>query len=120
MNGDQYPHHQPTDRFDPDARFLLANERTLLAWIRTSLAIMAGGIVLTQLSQRTFIQVRFGIIAILFGALMTAVGYARFRSADRAIRVGELPDIGNGPLYQVIGVIVFAIVVAAIEIGRLG
>ena len=28
---------------EPDARFTLANERTLLAWIRTSFAFAAGG-----------------------------------------------------------------------------
>ena len=29
---------------DPDPRFTFANERTFLAWIRTSLAFLAGGI----------------------------------------------------------------------------
>ena len=29
---------------DPDPRFTLANERTFLAWIRSSLAFLAGGI----------------------------------------------------------------------------
>lgn len=29
---------------DPDPRFTLANERTFLAWVRTSLALLAGGI----------------------------------------------------------------------------
>ncbi|AFR51290.1 YidH family protein [Gordonia sp. KTR9] len=31
---------------EPDARFSLANERTYLAWIRTSLALMAAGVAL--------------------------------------------------------------------------
>ena len=29
---------------DPDYRFSLANERTFLAWVRTALALLAGGI----------------------------------------------------------------------------
>ncbi len=29
---------------EPDPRFTLANERTFLAWIRTSLALLAGGV----------------------------------------------------------------------------
>lgn len=29
---------------DPDPRFSMANERTFLAWIRTALALIAGGI----------------------------------------------------------------------------
>ena len=34
---------------EPDPRFTLANERTYLAWIRTSLALLAGGIALEVL-----------------------------------------------------------------------
>ncbi|WP_280402013.1 YidH family protein [Nocardia carnea] len=37
-----------TDR-EPDYRFTLANERTFLAWIRTALGLVAGGIVVGQL-----------------------------------------------------------------------
>lgn len=34
---------------EPDARFTLANERTFLAWIRTALALLAGGVALEAL-----------------------------------------------------------------------
>jgi putative membrane protein len=34
---------------EPDYRFTLANERTFLAWIRTSLALLAGGVAVVQL-----------------------------------------------------------------------
>ena len=34
---------------DVDARFLLANERTLLAWVRTSLTLLAAGVGTLQL-----------------------------------------------------------------------
>ena len=37
---------------DPDYRFTLANERTFLAWIRTALAILAGGVLLHQFATR--------------------------------------------------------------------
>lgn len=33
---------------EPDYRFSLANERTFLAWIRTALALLAGGMLLYQ------------------------------------------------------------------------
>ena len=36
---------------EPDPRFSLANERTFLAWIRTSIALIAGGLASSQLLQ---------------------------------------------------------------------
>ena len=36
---------------DPDYRFTLANERTFLAWIRTALALLAGGVLLHQFAS---------------------------------------------------------------------
>lgn len=34
---------------DPDYRFSLANERTFLAWLRTALALLGGGVALASL-----------------------------------------------------------------------
>lgn len=103
---------------DVDVRFLLANERTLLAWVRTALALMAGGLVLTQLDDSSA-RVLFGVVAILTGAAMATIGYVRFRSADEAIRQGRLPDPGHGPALQVVGVIIFAIIIALVELFNL-
>ena len=104
------------EMLDPDVRFLLANERTLLAWVRTALALIAGGLALTQLGGVSRMRVIFGVGAILFGAIMAALGYTRFRAADTAIRVGELPDTGHGPMFQVAGVVVIAFVIAGVEL----
>ena len=48
-----YPPRKPLSQSllggeEPDPRFTLANERTFLAWIRTSLAFLAGGIAVTD------------------------------------------------------------------------
>ena len=37
---------------EPDYRFSLSNERTFLAWIRTALAVLAGGLLLEQFATR--------------------------------------------------------------------
>ena len=39
---------------EPDPRFTLANERTFLAWIRTSLAFLAGGIAIEAFTGDIF------------------------------------------------------------------
>lgn len=94
---------------DPDARFLLANERTLLAWVRTALAVLAGGFALIQLSDDSETQGAIGVAVVVLGAFMTIVGYVRFRLADKAIRRGELPPSGIEPFVQTSGIVAIAV-----------
>jgi putative membrane protein len=103
---------------DPDVRFLLANERTLLAWVRTGLTLQAGGIALTML-HKTSNGTIVGIGVLLLGAIVAIMGYFRFRAADRAIREHRLPDTGHGPLFQVIGVVIFGVILAGIQLASI-
>jgi len=107
------------ENLDPDVRFLLANERTLLAWVRTALGMVAGGLILIHFDGSSDLQKYIGIGAALTGAATACVGYIRFRAADRAIRQGVLPDKGHGPLVLVWSVIILAIVITAIELSDL-
>ena len=104
------------DMLDPDVRFLLANERTLLAWIRTALAVVGGGVLLTQIGTDSDMRSVIGVSTILLGGFMATVGYLRFRRADKAIRVGELPDAGRTPVLQAAGVTVIAFVLVTSHI----
>lgn len=101
------------EQADVDTRFLLANERTLLAWIRTSLAIEAGGVALAAVHKR---HSYLGITILLLGAVVALIGFHRFRAADRAIRKGCLPPAGTGPALQVIGVVVVAVILAIAQV----
>jgi len=91
---------------DVDIRFLLANDRTLLAWIRTSLAVLAGGLVLMQVHKGHQL---IGVGVLAAGALVALIGYSRYRAADRAIRAGRLPHAGRGPAFEVALVVFLAI-----------
>jgi putative membrane protein len=95
-------------QLDVDARFLLANERTFLAWVRTALAILIGGIALTQLGHDSTAQGIIGMTVIILGGFMAVVGYLRFHAADRAIREGRLPEVGREPLVQATAIITVA------------
>lgn len=101
---------QAPDTIDPDVRFLLANERTLLAWIRTAVTLQAGGLAVTQLAASAVFGRIFGAIALLLGAWAGAIGYRRFRAAERAIRNQRLPPAGRSPALLIAAIVVLALV----------
>jgi len=80
---------EPRGDADVDYRFLLANERTFLAWMRTALALIAGGVALDQFvvvaGARDLVTV-LGIFAIVLGAIVAVLGMVQWRRADRAMR----------------------------------
>ena len=90
---------------EPDYRFSLANERTFLAWIRTALALLAGGVLLDQFSTKLGPHLVVVILAIIFGALaavLCAMAYVRWRANEIAMRhARRLPGTMAIPLISV-------------------
>lgn len=86
---------------EPDYRFTLANERTFLAWLRTSLALVAGAVALDALAtdySRAVVQAVAGALVVL-GAAGTVLAWVRWSANERAIRRGDpLPGFGAGAL----------------------
>ncbi|GAA2573927.1 DUF202 domain-containing protein [Actinomadura fulvescens] len=76
---------------DPDPRFTLANERTFLAWIRTALAMIAGGIGLALSGQLIAAPLRNGLAAgcSVAGALVAVMAFRRWLRTERALRRAE-------------------------------
>ncbi|PJJ62152.1 YidH family protein [Compostimonas suwonensis] len=77
------------DGEDPDYRFTLANERTFLAWIRTALAILAGGVLLEQFSTTLGPHVVVVVLAVVLGVLaatLSVLAYLRWRANEIAMR----------------------------------
>jgi putative membrane protein len=101
-------------RLDVDIRFLLANERTMLAWLRTALTLMAGGVALVQLAGDRPVLQAVGVGLLVLGSVGGLVGYARFRATGRAIRAGQLPVTGHGPTLMTAGVVALAAVLVAV------
>ncbi len=70
------------------SRTHLANERTLLAYVRTALALAAGGVGLVQIFTSPTV-VALGWALIPASALVLIVGVVRFQRARRALRDAE-------------------------------
>lgn len=73
---------------EPDPRFTFANERTFLAWIRTALALVAGGVALEAFVVGPADLVRTAMAAVLTasGAVCAGTSYVRWMTAERALR----------------------------------
>jgi putative membrane protein len=98
---------------EPDPRFSLANERTFLAWVRTALALLAGGVGLEALhipAQPTLRLIAAGLL-LIFGLLAVVQGWLGWARAERSLRQGRaLPGPTLGALIAG-GVIVAAVLV---------
>ena len=80
------------DRGEPDYRFTLANERTLLAWVRTALALDAAGLGVVRFAPELGwpgSREAVGGVLVLLGTATAWSGYRRFLATDRAIRADD-------------------------------
>lgn len=87
---------------EPDPRFSLANERTFLAWIRTSLALLAGGIAVEAFTGDLFspvVRKLLGSSLLILGAAIAASAAWRWVKIERAMRQDRpLPIAYWGPV----------------------
>ena len=93
------------DNQNPNISNHLANERTFLAWIRTSVGLMAFGFVVVKFSlfvrqisallgKENLIQNRgysgiVGIILVAVGMITSVLSYARYRKTKKQISEGN-------------------------------
>lgn len=76
---------------EPDPRFTLANERTFLAWIRTSLALIAAGVALEALQvpiRDDFRQAASAVFVVL-GLIAPVHAWINWMRTERAMRLGR-------------------------------
>jgi putative membrane protein len=89
-------------------------ERTLLAWLRTALALLASGAAVQQFAEAVPIRELLAVLLAVMGTAAAATGGLRFRSTDRALRSGVLPVSGRAPLVLTAAVGAFGLVLAVV------
>lgn len=74
---------------EPDPRFSLANERTFLAWIRTSLAFVAAGVALEALELPVNPELRLAaaLVFIALGLLAIVQAWVGWALTERSLRL---------------------------------
>lgn len=108
---------------EPDPRFSLANERTALAWIRTGLSMIAGGIALTSFATLADMPVMMDIVAAIAsiaGGVLALNALLTWRRTERAMRLRHPLPAPTGLFWLVGGVVVFGLLLAGYAAAHVG
>jgi len=104
-----------------DYRYVLANERTFLAWIRTALALLAAGVAVRQIALPFTVHHGRGLLSDLCLGLAVALvvlAYQRWRASQRAMAQGvPLPADGLVRLLT-FGMVAIALLATAFVVFR--
>ena len=105
---------------EPDARFTFANERTFLAWSRTALALVVGGLAIAQLLPPfpgvPWARHIIGTPLILLGCAVSVVSYAEWKASQRALRHGEPPTRSRLPQILAYAIAVIGLLAAVLAL----
>lgn len=108
----------------PDYRFSLANERTFLAWLRTGLALIAGGLAVAQFLPplpNSHLREVIAIALLLLGGAVAIRAVDHWARTERAIRLNRELPVSRFPavLALVVGVGAVLLVIAVL-VGAVG
>lgn len=94
---------------EPDPRFSLANERTFLAWTRTALALIAGGVALEVLGLDLHPGFRLAasLVLIVAGTAVAPLAWWEWMRTERALRRSQ-------PLPGAVSAVILGVVVLAV------
>ena len=120
MERSRWSHRLLSGGTEPDQRFTLANERTFLAWIRTSLAVLAGGVAVEAFASEIFpLEIRkvLSISLLLLAMFISSTACFRWLTIERAMRhQGPLPFPLLIPILSIGGTLVTLVLIAFVAL----
>jgi putative membrane protein len=99
---------------EPDYRFTLANERTFLAWIRTALALAAGGLGALHLIPDVYGSALLGITLLGLSLATAATSYRRWALNEISMRLGRPLPVSRLPQVMAVATTVVALTAAVL------
>ena len=113
MRGSRFPRWVFAEGEEPDPRFTLANERTFLAWIRTALALVAGGVALEALVVpiEPGYRVSASTLLLVMGGVLPLIAWRDWAVTERALRRGRPLPASLVTLPLAVGVLATAVLV---------
>ncbi|HEX2742011.1 MAG TPA: DUF202 domain-containing protein [Rubrobacter sp.] len=109
--------NEPREQGGTEIREHLANERTLLSWVRTGVSLISIGLVVERAGALTDARMKvgstsaselFGLALALLGALTLIIGTVQFLSNRRRISAGDFEPSVAAYLIIVAGSLAFA------------
>jgi putative membrane protein len=100
---------------EPDYRFTLANERTFLAWQRTALGLIAGGVALEEFARLSLpngLTHVIAIAAVSLGAVLAVLGLLSWARTQRAMREGRPLPVPRAIPLLAVGLALVALIIA--------
>lgn len=108
---------------EPDPRFSLANERTALAWMRTALALVGGGVAVvsvTSLGALPKWSALVGAASCLGGGTLAGRAVLGWARTERALRERRPLPAPRALLWLAAGVVLLALLVLVLALVEVG
>ncbi|WP_345628217.1 YidH family protein [Rugosimonospora acidiphila] len=86
------PEQERTVGHRPDYRYSLANERTFLAWVRTGLALLGGGLAVAGFLPRlrvTHLREAIAVVLLVLGGAIGLHAVDHWARSERAMRLDQ-------------------------------
>ena len=108
------------DGEEPDPRFTLANERTFLAWIRTSLGLTAGAVAMEAFAGDEIpeiVRTPLACILLVLAAVLAIVAFRRWVRIEASMRHQRPLPMPQASILLVLGISIGAVLLIVAILG---